>query len=143
MTSLNYLGRGLKYPITFGAGKLRQAAEIQSVISAVLMLFATPKGRRFMLPEYGSNLYQLLFEPCNEVTAQIAAIYAKEAILEWIPRVEYVSVDAEVYNEQSRVDLNIEIVLVNSANRLMMIYPFYLNNETVVTNVSQIYYEVR
>lgn len=123
-----HLGSGLDFPVKYDAGRLEKAEGVQSVFAAIKMLFATRKGVRFMLPEYGSNLQRLLFEPCNYATGQRAAIYAREDILSWIPRVEDVDVEFQIQNEYSLISLVMDIRLRNSTVEMMMTYPFYLES---------------
>ncbi len=123
------LGSGIQFPVSLDAGKIKTVDEIASVVSAIWLLFGTPKGKRFMLPEYGSNLYSLIFEPCNDTTGEIASIWARNDIEEWIPRVEYVRVRYELDNNNSTIQLEITFKLVNRVNEIMMIYPFYLSSD--------------
>lgn len=127
-----HLGSGISFPIKFDAGRIKTADDIHSVVSAIWMLFGTRKGTRFMLPEYGSDLFYLLFEPCSEVTAQMAAIYAYQDIITWIPRVEYVNVTYDIDNDNAAINLRIMFRLRNHPNEVMMIYPFYLESSEFI-----------
>jgi hypothetical protein len=47
-----------------------------------------------MRPEYGCNLRRLVFAPNDETTAGLAIHYVRQAIEQWEPRVEILSLDA-------------------------------------------------
>src|SRR5574343_1178284 len=60
----DFLGRGLQYPIdidSFGRAKLIQSESL--VQQAIWDLLHTPRGTRFNLSNYGSDLHQLEEKP--------------------------------------------------------------------------------
>jgi phage baseplate assembly protein W len=135
MTQINnILGSGLAYPIKFDAGRLKTATGVDSVVSAIIMLLGTRKGVRFFNPDYGSHIQDMVFEPCNSMTGQVAAVFAREDILEWIPRVERITVEYRIQNEQSMIELIIKFVLRNSPYETVMVYPFYLESTQYQTD---------
>lgn len=69
--------------------------------------FATPKGSRVMLPDYGTNIYSYLFDPFDEYTKTIIIEDAIN-VIQSEPRVKLVSVD--VYQEDQA--LNVIMVLL-------------------------------
>ena len=54
--------------------------------------FATPLGSRLMLPDFGSNIYNYLFDPFDEYTKS-AIIEDAVRVIQSDPRVELVSID--------------------------------------------------
>lgn len=69
--------------------------------------FATPMGSRVMLPNFGTRIYELLFDPFDEYTKN-AIISDAVNVVQSEPRVELVSID--VY--QADQALNIIMVLL-------------------------------
>ena len=61
--------------------------DIQSVQNGINNIFTWKKGQRVLEPEFGSNLYQLLYEPINASTATLIGEYLKTDIEKWEPRV--------------------------------------------------------
>lgn len=125
----NVLGSGWDYPYEAPTGVVQTADGTESVEAAVSMVFATPRGARFMLPEYGSDLHSLLFEPADVETAAIAELYAYEAIARWVPRVENVKVRTDIRPDDHLINIQIAYSYRGSPTRRMMIYPFYLQPE--------------
>jgi uncharacterized protein len=120
------LGSGLDYPYTLPMGLLKFVESAQSVEAAVRMVLTTPKGSRFMLPQYGSDLPYLLFEPCDETTGMRATVYATEAVNTWIPRVRQVRARYELVPASHLIRLYIEYQLIHDPTPLVMVYPLYL-----------------
>jgi phage baseplate assembly protein W len=69
--------------------------------------FATPMGSRVMLPNFGTRIYEYLFDPFDEYTKN-AIIEDAVRVVNSDPRVELVSVD--VYQEDQA--LNVIMVLL-------------------------------
>jgi phage baseplate assembly protein W len=59
----------------------------------LLNTFATPLGSRFMLPNFGTNIYSYLFDPFDDITKQ-AIIEDAINVIQGEPRVQLVSIDA-------------------------------------------------
>lgn len=56
--------------------------------------FATPIGTRLMLPDFGTNIYNYLFDPFDDYTKN-AIIEDATRVVESDPRVELVNIDAQ------------------------------------------------
>lgn len=69
--------------------------------------FATPKGSRVMLPDYGTNIYSYLFDPFDEYTKNIIIEDAVN-VIQGEPRVKLVSID--VFQEDQA--LNVIMILL-------------------------------
>jgi phage baseplate assembly protein W len=65
-----------------------------SIKQAILMLLATSKGERLMRPEYGCELYKLVFSPNDETTAGLAIHYVRQAVTRFEPRIRITRLDA-------------------------------------------------
>ncbi len=69
--------------------------------------FATPLGSRVMLPNFGTRIYELLFDPFDEYTKN-AIIADAINVIQSEPRVELVSID--VFQEDQA--LNVVMILL-------------------------------
>lgn len=123
------LGTGLSFPYELESGRLETAEGVASVEAAMRMLFNTTIGDRFMLPEYGSKLPHLLFEPCDEQTAARAQVYVLEAIERWITRIRAASVRAEAMPEMDAIRIQVDYQLITDPSPRTFVYPFYLTVE--------------
>ena len=77
-----------------GGGGIDLVDSEASVRQAVLLLLSTRPGERVMRPDYGCDLYQLIFAPNDDTTAGLAIHYVRRALERWEPRLEIVKLDA-------------------------------------------------
>lgn len=80
---------------------------IELVKRDILNTFATPMGARVMLPNFGTRIYDFLFDPFDEFTKN-SIIADAVNVIQSEPRVELVSID--VYQEDQA--LNVIMVLL-------------------------------
>lgn len=62
--------------------------DLNSVYQSISMILSTPKNTRLFLPEFGSELEAILFEPMDDITSNKLFDYVIEAIERWEPRVK-------------------------------------------------------
>src|SRR5262245_35378741 len=89
-----FLGRGWSFPPTFdrdlsSVEMLEQEADIASSLE---ILLSTAQGERVMLPQYGCNLDELVFENLDTRMKTLMADKVESAILYHEPRIELESV---------------------------------------------------
>jgi phage baseplate assembly protein W len=90
--TVEYYGRGLRFPVQLGLAGLGQSAGVAKVEESIRVLLGTQYGERVMRPRYGCNLGSLTFAPNTTSTANLARYYVEEALTRWEPRIELVSV---------------------------------------------------
>jgi phage baseplate assembly protein W len=123
-----FLGRGWSFPPEFnrsfaGVTMLEQEAD---VVSSLEILLSTAQGERVMLPEYGCNMDELVFENLNTRMKTLMADKVKSAILYHEPRVELESVKLDDSRELEGVVLIEVIYRVRSTNsRFNFVFPYY------------------
>lgn len=78
-------------------------------------------------PNYGSRLYELIGQPNNERTRNLARLYTIESISQ-DPRIEEIlSVSVSVPKDDSnRIDINILVLPTGSSRVVNIVFPFYL-----------------
>lgn len=81
--------------------------DIELVKRDILNHFATPVGSRIMMPEYGSNIHNYLFDPFDDFTKN-AILEDAVKVIESDPRVSLVSLNITDDDNQT---INLEIVL--------------------------------
>lgn len=107
-------------------GGIEMAAAADSVRQAILLLLSTVPGERVMRPDYGCDLYRLIFSLNDDTTAGLAIHYIKQAIDRWEPRVEIESLDAFPSREdRARLDILLEYRL--RATQTTNTLPFSIN----------------
>jgi len=79
---------GLPYPVMGDAGGLfHRQSGIDQIKSDLLLLLLTAPGERVMLPDFGTDLRRLVFEPNDTILEQQAVDIIAAAIRAWEPRV--------------------------------------------------------
>ena len=125
---MEFLGRGWSFPPTFNLsiGGVKMLEEEADVASSLEILLSTAQGERVMLPQYGCNLDELVFESLDTRMKTLMADKVESAILYHEPRVELESVKLDESNELDGVVLIEVIYRVKSTNsRFNLVYPYY------------------
>ena len=110
-------------------GDLETIGEEYNLAQAIIMRLNTMQGelRDLGHSSYGSRLSELIGEPNNERTRELARIYALESVTR-DPRVEeVVGISAEMFKDDPRqINLNISVRAKGLTTILNMVFPFYL-----------------
>jgi len=123
-----FLGRGWSFPPTFnrsflGVEMLEQEADIASSLE---ILLTTIPGERTLLPQYGCNLVELVFESLDTRMKTLMADKVESAILYHEPRIELESVRLDDSRELEGVVLIDIVYRVKSTNsRFNFVFPYY------------------
>jgi phage baseplate assembly protein W len=100
--------RGLPSPLEKSPrGYLQTAYTRRLIKSSIYNILSTAKGERVFLPEFGTSLHSLLFEPMDNITRKIAQNIVTEDIQRWEPRVTLLS--SEVTSDTDQGILYIKV----------------------------------
>jgi len=125
---LDFLGRGWSFPPTFDKGlpgveMLEQEADI---VASLQVLLTTAQGERVMLPQFGCNLDELVFESLDTGTKALMTDKIESAILYHEPRIDLESVTLDDTGELEGVVLIDVVYRVRTTNsRFNFVYPFF------------------
>jgi len=110
-----------------GQGDLKVAQGAYNLGQAVINRLICRKGELSQLghTNYGSRLYELVGEPNNERTRELARMYTKEC-LRSEPRVEKILKVSVKSVGRDRLDIFISVVPIGSEVALNIVFPFYL-----------------
>ncbi len=127
--STNFLGTGWSFPPMFRR-ELRSvvmtSAE-EDIDRSLEILFSTSIGERVMLPAYGSNLEELLFEPMDTGLQTLIFDRINTAVLYYEPRIEVLELivsDERIIEGILLIKMDYRVRATNS--RFNFVYPFYL-----------------
>ena len=106
---------GLTFPQRINAkGFIEFTGDIRTLVrESVYQILGTRIGERVMVPEFGSRLPELLFEPIDEITVALARVYVIEAIEKWEPRVELNEVAVTINPDSGWVEIFADYVIIN------------------------------
>lgn len=119
MQARKLFGQGISFPPRVGAdGRIAWSAGEENIREAIRVILLTQRGERLRLPEFGSNLATVLFEPNTVTTRHMIQEQIVKALGLWEPRilVETVRVEADPDDPQAAI-ATIEYKLVATQAR--------------------------
>ena len=137
-----FLGRGWTFPPTFrrNPANIEMLEEEADIVSSLEILLTTAPGERVMLPQYGCNLEELVFETLDTRIKTLMADKVESAILYHEPRIELERVRLDESREVEGViliEINYRVKSTNS--RFNFVFPYYKLEGTdinLTTNVN-------
>ncbi len=128
------LGTGWSFPPTFSrpARSVMMVSADRDVRESLWVLFSTALGERIMLPEYGSGIWEMVFQGINTTLMTQIADLVQQAILYWEPRISVEHVNVTPDSTLAGVLLiEIDYVVTATNVRNNLVYPFYLQEGTL------------
>jgi phage baseplate assembly protein W len=127
MVTIDFLGRGWKYPVSIEGGKIAFSQGEESIRESINIILCTAKGERIMRPDFGCNINELAFSPNNTQTATMIEFHIKEALMKWEQRIEVLDVNAYPDKEETnRLNVDIDYMIKTTNTKDNLVYPFYL-----------------
>ena len=135
-SSKAFLGRGWSFPPNFTKGEnaVEMTEAEEDIKSSLFIILSTSVGERVMQPEFGSNTTKLLFEPLNTTFSTFITEQIRNAILFFEPRITLDSIDYTPDELNGKVDLKLNYTINGTNSRSNIVYPFYINEGTDVSN---------
>ena len=124
----SFLGEGWGFPPEFNksAKMVMMTSGEEDIKKSIEILLSTRLGERVMVPDYGCNLEELLFQPLDLSLKTYVKDLIKTAILYHEPRIDVLSIDIDTTNELSgELLVKIEYMIRVTNSRGNMVYPFY------------------
>lgn len=93
---LRVIGSGVSFPFKFSeAGRVNSVAVskgVQKVNQSIHGILTTRKGERIFMPEFGSNLYKMVFEPLDKFLYPQLQVETAEALRRWERRIRVTNI---------------------------------------------------
>lgn len=125
---MDFLGKGWQFPPVFSKAKggVLLAEGVEDIKESLQILLSTRVGERVMLPSFGCNLDDLVFENVDINLKTYLADLIETAIIEYEPRINLDAVHINTADHFEGVVL-IEIMFTVRAtnSRFNFVYPFY------------------
>lgn len=131
--SKSFLGTGWGFPPTFSKNLLEVGllSDEDDIKSSLEILLSTRQGERVMLPGYGCNLDELVFEPLTTTFKTYIKDLISTAILYYEPRISVDKIDLDDTNEvEGKIIISIDYTVRATNSRFNFVYPFYKNEKT-------------
>lgn len=117
------IGKGIEFPdmIDDRVGDLSVAEYLDVINQSIYSILSTRKGERFMLPEFGSDLYKYVFHPNIYILQDLVSNEIQDSIKKWEPRISIRNI--KVTQEESTLSAEIYYNLNNSNTTASYVYP--------------------
>jgi phage baseplate assembly protein W len=87
---------------------LSKSVEVDEEIrSNLLHLIFTRKGSRYYLPDFGTRIYEFIFEPMDGQTFDSIKSDIRDSVEKYIPNLELNNITIEPYTENDKTTVNI------------------------------------
>ncbi len=129
----SFLGTGWGFPPEFdnSLNHVKMISNEEDIESSLHVLLTTRLGERVMLPEYGCNLEELLFEGLDRTLITYVVELIKTAILYHEPRIDVIDVDiSETDPLEGKLVIEIDYRVRVTNSRRNMVFPFYREEGT-------------
>ena len=129
-TNKSFLGRGWGFPPEFDKSTraVSMIHDEADIMGSLEILLSTRLGERIMLPGYGCNLDELVFENLNLTLKTYVVDLIKTAILYHEPRIDVNKISINPAQELEGVLLiSIDYTVRSTNSRKNMVYPFYID----------------
>ena len=84
--------------------------------SNLLHLILTRKGSRYYLPDFGTRIYEFIFEPLDGATFESIKVEIEEQVAKYIPNLTINSITIEPYTESGDVVGQLDYELLGQAS---------------------------
>ena len=131
----SFLGTGWSFPPAFtqGGRDVVMTSDEDNIRESLEILFGTVRGERVMLPGYGLDPHELLFEPARTTLTSFLKDRITTAILIQEPRIRVLELEVDMPDPDAgvlRISLDYEVRATNS--RYNLVYPFYRHDSSEV-----------
>ena len=133
--NISFLGTGWSFPPEFSRARLgvKMISDESDIENSLEVLLATRIGERIMQPEYGCNLNEMMFEPLTLSLQTYIRDLVFTAIYYYEPRISPEEVTLTATEEEGLILVSIDYVIRSTNTRHNIVYPFYLQEGTLVT----------
>lgn len=124
----DYLGKGWSFPPRFKRQEksIHMVEAEQDIEQSLKILLSTRIGERFLQPEFGCNLEDLLFENLDLTTRKLVEDRIKTAVLYYEARIDLEKVSFVTAGEtEGRLSLELTYRVRATNSRYNMVIPYY------------------
>lgn len=133
MMNKDFLGRGWSFPPAFDNlfVQVQMLEEEKDIHSSLEILLTTALGERIMVPQYGCNMNELVFENLNTMIKTLMKEKIQNAILYHESRIRLEKMDLyDDEQEDGKVIINIDYTIKATNSRFNFVFPFYKREGT-------------
>lgn len=123
------IGTGMRSPFAFSLGRgVRSVSTvdgIEKIQASIRDILMTRIGERLNQPEYGSRVFDLVFEPNDPITHRLLHIYVSDALRRWERRISVDSTDFVVDpSDDHRILIVVNFTVLATHQQGSYVFPF-------------------
>ena len=137
ITDKSFLGTGWGFPPEFNitSSNVEMLSDAEDIQSSLEILLSTKPGERVMLPRYGCNLDEMIFEPLTTTFKTYMKDLISTAILYFETRIDVNRIELDDTGElEGRILISIDYTIRATNSRFNFVYPFYKKEGTEINN---------
>lgn len=130
MDTKAFLGRGMKFPPTIdtATGKFKMAYYEEDIKESIYIILMTQKGERVMLPEFGCNIQDYIYQLPNTTYLNLLKVEVLNALTKWEPRITQITIDIDISQLlDAKVIVSVSYVVKSTNSEDNLVFPYYLN----------------
>lgn len=109
--------KGISFPFRIGqkGGVVMSGTsdmEVQHIIESIKQILLTRKGERVNEPEFGADLYHVIFENLDETLLNVLTFKIQDALQRWEPRIEVN--DVYIIEQEGGVEVVVEFTVIKT-----------------------------
>ena len=127
--TMDFLGRGFAFPprIDQATGRFVMCSAEEDIRQSIYLILMTKKRERAMLPDFGCNLHEYVFDLPDDARLSMMRTEIIEALTTWEPRIINVDVQVDLrHMNEGKVLLNIFYTVRATNNPNNLVFPYYL-----------------
>ena len=136
----SFLGTGWSFPPRFAkgaapsdpdttAGFVEMTTGVEDIEASLRILFRTAVGERFLVPTYGLDMHEMLFDSVSTTTTTYLEERIKTAILVHEPRISLLSLRIDTSRQPEGILLVALDYAVRATNsRYNLVFPFFTSD---------------
>ncbi|MCF8297678.1 MAG: GPW/gp25 family protein [Saprospiraceae bacterium] len=127
-----FIGKGWSFPPSFNKAnkQLKMASGNQDIKQSLEILLSTRVGERFIHPDFGCDLRDLLFQPLDTTLENYMSDLIRTAIVLYEPRISIEKITLKQKAMEGLINIEIEYLIRTTNTRSNFVYPFYLKEAT-------------
>jgi uncharacterized protein len=130
----SFLGTGWSFPPEFSKVRngVKMISDEEDIRNSLEVLLSTRIGERIMHPGYGCNLDEMMFEPLTLSLQTYIRDLVFTSIFYYEPRIHPEDVKLTSAAEEGLILVEVTYVIRSTNTRHNIVYPFYLQEGTLV-----------
>lgn len=129
MQMAGFLGSGLRFPpeVDPATGRFRMCEGEEDIRQAIYLILMTRKNERAMMPDFGCDLHDNVFELPDAATMGMMRQEIIDALVLWEPRITDIEVGVdldEIHAGKVSIQIGYTVRATNNPNNL--VFPYYL-----------------